>query len=330
MFPSVSTKLVLIAVGLLMLALAWRMTRKRHPSQLVAVSEEPQCAPPGNLPAPAVAWLMVPSIDFPYAFLSIVVDMCHKDILAVDVRHERRHLIGHREFYLLPRTAADHPWERLLLEQLPGSVRVSKLRAKNLRRDIGNALDLYLQSCGLYEEKNSSVRPGSQWMYKVLSIFGALALSIGVGLQLARIAEKLALTVGTIVFTIAWAYVWPDHQEMRATSAGLQAMSKWAAFGKYLKATEESSDDFTSGRFGVYLPYAVALGIGSDWIHAAARAGVAAPHWFRHSASPDDGAGPSLVALGDLGGSFEDFLESVKDAFGFPPPRGWCSPGGNG
>jgi hypothetical protein len=77
------------------------------------------------------------------------------------------------------------------------------------------------------------------------------------------------------------------------TTRGAQRAQAWRGFTRHLKEAGKKHTVLDAARFGGWVPYAIALGVGQEWVKAGKRLGLMAPAWFQSV----DGSGADLSAF---------------------------------
>jgi len=205
-----------------------------------------------------------------------------------------------------------------------------------LRDLIGKNLGALLYSRAIFPDNPVQIWKDtiiSRFGWRILKWLSVIFLSLGVGIWFWMISGWLFYLLVIIAvllgFFILILFLWDEESsnvgKIKPTSAGLKEISQWRRFKVNLETTSQLSFVEAIEQFERYLPYAIALGVGDEWINKAAKANVAVPVWFHF---PE--AGDKRILLSDKKDSLETSLLQLGKAFGFEVSSDSGGVGGGG
>ena len=278
--------LLILVGGLGGLFLLWYTRGRDKPVPEVA---EYLPEPPSDLPPGLVGTLLDETADL-QDIMATLLDLARRGVLTIE---ERRDALGNRDFvfHLNGDTLEDvRPFERKVVEAVMEGERSRALSTLKNRfyQKIPDVQAAIYQACveaGLFPTNPSTVRT----VYLVMGVL--LLLLGGGGFLLAGVVSRWIDTFGVIPFAleiVAVATILVGRYMPRKTEAGAEEAAKWRAFQRYLANLDRyGSLQQAEEVLDRYLPYAVAMGVASDFLQKFERAlqaegrDVVLPRWYR-------------------------------------------------
>ena len=319
--PPLNVFLVLASLLILVLGTLWIVMRWYSLGRDPAVKGAPTLLsePPGDL-LPAVAGTLVDESADVQEVVATLVDLARRGLLRMVEEDPPAGSKNKRGFRL--EKLRDEPddlrdYERLMFRGLfaeGDSIRFGDLRSRFLESAGKVQEKLYEEvvGAGLFQANPESIRR----RYLTIGIV-ALAAGIGIAVFSSNVVNMLEMswTPFVAVALLGAVQVVAAFWMPRRSAKGAVEAARWRAFARYLKQ-HQSTEELASqlDRFDPYLPYAVALGAGDEWVKKFAGAGAPAPGWYE-GYHPSNRHGTPLHPMGnpsqgDRAGSLQGLSDS--------------------
>jgi len=294
-------------------------------------SIEPRYEPPAGL-SPAEVGVIIDNTADMRDITATLVDLAVRGYLTIEEEEEEK-LMGllSSKDYVFRRTdkrgTPSAPHEAALLRAVFGkrdSRRLSKLKNTFYKKlpDLKNDLQRALIEHGVYEESPAGVTGkyvGLGVLMGVVIFFGGSVA--GRSLHLAPLAVVLSAIISALVI-IGFAFIMPAR-----TKRGSELLRQVKGFEEFLERVE--SDRFKRmitgpEMFEKFLPYAMALGVDSQWAGAFEGMYQEPPDWYRGARFSTFNSRIFVSSLGDLTTQTHSTMSSA------PRSSGGSSFGGGG
>ncbi|MFN0072473.1 MAG: DUF2207 family protein [Chloroflexota bacterium] len=293
--PVASIVSILLAVAILVLGGLWLLLswflRGRDPR--IGRSQGLLTAPPSDLPPGFVGTLVDERADV-QDVLATLVDLANRDLLRlsqVPADVPQSQVKDYRIRPLVERPTGLKAYEQSVFSALsrgPEGALLSVIKQSFVAQIplIRDQLHAEVARAGLFVADPERVRRRYRLLGIGLLIIGAAGFAIG--LAMFETVEQLVwLPFATLIPVGIGAIIMASFMPSRTRRGAIEA-AQWRAFGRGLAASDDQSkgvptkQDETS-TLERYLPYAIALGVDTDWANRFDRVGTPAPHWFdRH------------------------------------------------
>jgi Predicted membrane protein (DUF2207) len=228
---------------------------------------------------------------------------------AIDIEEGPRGMLGGRRFIVRRRPAGAralrHPHERVLIDALFGAgsdqIELTKIGTRLAHaHDWRHAVTSELHQASLVDESREEGR--QRLMHLGFGFLLASGLSLPVILAIGVTPWWLLVTLALGLLSLV-AFIVGAGLE-RLSDEGFRKRARWHAFRKQLKA-QLTKGTLAPNAVERYLPYAVALGLGPQWVAWLKRHGrqAAMPPWFHAVGGSDDGSAALVAMMSASGGS---------------------------
>lgn len=287
-----------VAVGLMAL-IAWSLWSLRRRNQVRRLAVVP-LHPPEGVPPAIASILDQPTLG---AVGATTLDLARRGFLSITCRRQGFRPFGRAASYSFERTDKDDGellrHERVLLSQLGSDATMSTADLSRLlihNSPFWDALTADIADCGWFGAYDASA--SRRKAHAILMVMG-LALGTGVALlnlpQLATSARAVGVAFTAVAVTTALAGKrFFRRFQPTVNEAGKRARDAWRGFFFRLRYPRFLGRDEYRDSLMTILPYAVALGCGPAWEHAAGQLTDGAPAWY---ADPDCGHDPLIRDL---------------------------------
>jgi hypothetical protein len=313
--------LLAAAAAILLLGFGWLAafaSAWRRPGDDAQRSGRPPTGPPDPaLPVAMASALAAGRVRTLPAAAATMIDLAARRIVAIE-EAPRRMLLGRRRFRVRRSgaVAALQPHESAWLAIAFGSATPSGHEAaldqvqRRLRRQnvFARALQEDLLREGLVDPDRVTARRLLTRAALITAILGAAA--VGLAVLLAPAFGGWAAAVPGAFAVIAAAFAVAVARFRVLSAGGARFAREWKAYFAELRRAAARKEGAAHPITAERLPYAVAAGVGAEWVRASAATpgSTALPAWFQAAAQSSDDSSAAFVAFigahaGDMGAS---------------------------
>lgn len=303
--------IVVLVGGTLWRLASWYMTGR---DKEVKLPIDYLAEPPSNLPPGLVGTLLDEKADI-RDVIATIADLGRQGKLSIAEGMKS----GVKDYqYTLINNQVQNPFEGMVLNAVfggggPGQqVKLSEFKADFKGKLPAIYTEMYkaLLDLNYFPKSPEEVRNRAGGGCCAFTAFGSIALFLG--LFLGSVISPMLTVLGIAIGIVGAVYIFSADAMPRKTDFGSEEAAKWRAFKRYLQNLQSYTNvQAAADKMQQYLPYAVAMGIESDFIKQFNSVPAAMPQWYLpYGLDPlaidlliRGGVGAVTTPMGNMGGA---------------------------
>lgn len=239
--------------------------------------------PPSDLPPGLVGTLLDETADT-RDVIATIADLGRKGMLRITEEQNS----GRKDYqYTLLSNEVQYPYERMVLQAVFGDTNPGRLvKLSEFKSDFKGKLPaIYTEMYDALLQRNyfpvspEKIRNSATGGCCGLVSIGGISLLLG--LFLGSVLSPMLIWLGVALMVVAAVYIFSSDAMPRKTDFGSEEAAKWRAFKRYLQNIQTYTNiQAAADKMQQYLPYAVAMGIESDFIKQFNSVPSAMPQWY--------------------------------------------------